>query len=111
MARGRRVACVIRSLVNTRSLQLKYAKVLHESLLVPILTHDSERRILREKEKSRSRAVQMDNLKGLLGIKRMDKVLNSWIKQLFRVTKGVDENIDGYPMVRTYGEDGEQQHC
>ena len=36
----------------------------------------------------------MDNLRGLLGIKRMDRVLNAWIRELCRVTKGVDERID-----------------
>ena len=36
----------------------------------------------------------MDNLRGLLGIKRMDKVPNSRIGQLCGVTEGVEENID-----------------
>ena len=36
----------------------------------------------------------MDNLRGLLSIRRMDKVLNAWIRQLCRVSKGVDEKID-----------------
>ena len=48
----------------------------------------------REKERSRIRAVQMDNFSGLLGIWRMDKVLNAQIMQLRGMTKGVDENID-----------------
>ena len=39
---GRRVAGAIRSLVNGRSLQLECARVLHESLLVPVLTYGSE---------------------------------------------------------------------
>ena len=30
----------------------------------------------------------------MLGIRRMDKVPNAWIKHLYGVTKGVDENID-----------------
>ena len=42
---------------------------------------------------SRIRAVQMDNLRGLLGIRRMDKAPNAWIRQLYVVTKGVDEKI------------------
>ena len=40
------------------------------------------------------RAVQMDNLRGLLGIRRMDRVLNARIRELCRVTKGLDEKID-----------------
>ena len=31
---------------------------------------------------------------GLLGIRRMDKVLNTRTRQLCRVKKGVDEKID-----------------
>ena len=42
MASGRRVAGVMRSLVNARDLQLECARVLHESLLVPVLTYGSE---------------------------------------------------------------------
>ena len=40
------------------------------------------------------RAVQMDNHRGLLGIRRMVKVPNSRIRELWGVTKGVDERID-----------------
>ena len=47
----RRVAGAIRSLVNARSLQLKWARVLHESLLVPVLTYGSETMIWRKKER------------------------------------------------------------
>ena len=60
---GRRVAGAIRSLVNAWSLQLECARVLHESLLVSILMYGSETKIWREKERSRIRAVQMDNLR------------------------------------------------
>ena len=37
----------------------------------------------------------MDNLRGLVGIRRMDKVLNAQIRELCGMTKGVDERIDG----------------
>ena len=69
-------------------------EVWHESLLVPVLMYGSKTMIWREKERSRIRAVQMDNLRGLLGIRRMDNVPNAQIRQLFGVTKGVDEKID-----------------
>ena len=36
----------------------------------------------------------MDNLRGLLGIRRMGRIPNARIRELFRVTKGVDERID-----------------
>ena len=50
--------------------------------------------IWREKERSRIRAVQMDNLRGLCGIRRMNKVLNAWIRELCGVNKGAEERID-----------------
>ena len=48
--------------------------------------------IWREKKRSKIRAVQMDNLRGLLNIRRMDKLPNAWIRQLCWVTKGVAKN-------------------
>ena len=35
----------------------------------------------------------MDNLKGLLGVRRMDRVPNARIRELYGVAKGVDERI------------------
>ena len=43
----------------------------------------------------------MDDLRGLLGIMRMDKVPNAWIRQLCGVTKSVDEKIEG--VLRWFG--------
>ena len=91
---GRRVADVIRSLVNARSVQLECGRLLHESLLVPVLMYGNKTIIWREKERSRIRAIQMDNLRGLLDIRRMDEVSNARTRQLCRVTNGVDEKID-----------------
>ena len=101
MASGRRVAGAIRSLVYARSLQLECARVLHESLLVPVLKYGSEIMIWRKEERSRVRAVEMDNLGGLLSIKGMDEVPNARMRHLFGVTKGVDEKIDG--VLRWFG--------
>ena len=42
VASGRRVAGAIRSLVNARNLQLECGRVLHESMVVPVLTYGSE---------------------------------------------------------------------
>ena len=47
MESGRNIAPAIRSLVNARSLQLDCARVLHQSLLVPILTYGCETMIKR----------------------------------------------------------------
>ena len=65
----------IKSLVNSRDLWLEYL-VLYETLLVAILIYDSEAMLWKEKERSRIRALQMDNLRDLLGIRSMDRFLN-----------------------------------
>ena len=80
IGRGR-VAGTIRSLVNARILQFDCATVLHESLLVLVLTYGSETMIRMEKERPMIWAVRLDNLRGLLGIRRMDKVPNALIRQ------------------------------
>ena len=56
--------CGIISLVNAQGLQLVRAMVSHVALLVPALLYGSGSRIW---------TVQMENLRGLLGIRRMDK--------------------------------------
>ena len=61
---------------------------------MPVFTYGSETTIWREEDRSRITAVQMDNLRDLLGIRRMDKVPNARKRQLCGVTKGVDEKID-----------------
>ena len=40
------------------------------------------------------RAVQMDNLRGEISIRRMSRVPNSRIRELSGVKKGLDERID-----------------
>ena len=64
------------------------ARALHESLLMPVLMYGTETMIWKEKERSRIRGVKMDNLRGLLGIGRMDKVLNAEIKKLCSDERG-----------------------
>ena len=46
------------------------------------------------KRRSRIRAVQMDNFRGLLGIRRKDRVPNARIRELCGAKKGLDERID-----------------
>ena len=49
MASGKKVAVAIRSLVNVKSLLLECVRVLHESLLVPVLTYSGETMIWRRR--------------------------------------------------------------
>ena len=60
-----------------------------------------------EKERSWIREPQIGNLRGLLGIRRMDKVPNSRIRELCGVTKGVAKGLmkvffDGSAMWREW---------
>ena len=63
-------------------------------MLVPVLMYGSETMLWRKKERSRVRAVQMDNLRGLRGIRRMYMVPNARIRELCGVRKGLDGRID-----------------
>ena len=55
--------------------------VLHETLLVPVLVYGNNTMLWKE-ERSRIKVVQMNNLRGLLGIRRMDRVLNTQTREL-----------------------------
>ena len=68
--------------------------LLHETLLVPILIYGNEK-MLWKKERSRIRAVKMDNPREILDIRRMDRIPNALIRELCGVKKGLDERIDG----------------
>ena len=85
VASGRKVAGAIRSMVNVRSQQLKFARVMPETLLLPVLLYSSETMVWREKEMSRISTVQMDSLRYLLSIRRMDRVPNLRIRELCEV--------------------------
>ena len=65
--------------------------------------YGGETRIWKEKERSRVRAVQMYNLRRLLGIRRMDEVPNAWIREMCGVTKGLMKVFsDGSAMWREW---------
>ena len=46
-----------------------------------------------KRKRYRVRAVQIDNLRGLLGFRRMDGVPNARVTELCGVKKGLDESI------------------
>ena len=81
-------------LVNASGLQLECARVLHETLIVPVLMYSSEAVIWKEEERYRIRAVQMDKIRSFLGIRRMDRVPNARIRELCGMAKGVNEKIE-----------------
>jgi len=99
---GRRTVGAIRSLVNARSLSMSVVKVLHEKLLVPVLMYGSETMVWKEKERSKIRAVQMDSLRGVIGVKRVDRMRSERIREMCGITKAMDELIDE-SVLRWYG--------
>ena len=60
---------------------------------MPVLMYGSETMIWK-KERSRIRVVQMDKIRSLLCIRRMDRVLNAWIREMCGMEKGGDERIE-----------------
>jgi hypothetical protein len=102
VSNGRKVSGAIKLMVNVKGLSLKCAKVLHESMLVPVLMYGSETMVWNPKYRSKMQAVQMDNLRGVLGIRRTDKVRNEYIRELCGVDKGINERINE-SMLRWFG--------
>ena len=69
VARERKFLGVIISMVNARGFQLEYPRLPHKTLLSPVLLYGSETMVWKQKERSQIGAVQMDNLRSLLGIR------------------------------------------
>ena len=88
VANERTVESAIISLKNAWSLRLECAKVLYESLLVLVLMHVKGTKVRSEKERSRVRVEQMDNLGGLVGIRRIEILPNAWVGELCGLKKG-----------------------
>ena len=93
MSNERRVAGAIKSLVNAKGLSIECNRVLHENMLVQTLLYGSEVTVWYPKYRSRVQAVQMDNLRSVLGVRRIDKMRNERIRELCGVEKGVLERI------------------
>ena len=87
---GRKVESAIRTQVNDRSLQLECAWMLHEAFLMPVLLYSSETMVWRKNERSTIKDLEMDILRGLLGIIKIDRRPNTRIT----MTKGMNERIN-----------------
>ena len=91
IASGRKIGGVIRSLGNAKGHSFR---VLHKVLFMPVQLYENEIMIWREK-KSWIRAVQMDNLRGLLGVRRMNRVPNAWNRKLCGIVKRLRKLFSG----------------
>ena len=67
VASGKKGEAAIGSLANTRRLQFECARMLYEVLLVLVIFNDSETTVYKEKDRSRTRNVQTENLRGFVG--------------------------------------------
>ena len=72
-------------------MQFECARVLHDTLLVPVLMYGMETMIWKEKERSSIRTIQMNKMRCLLDIRSMDRVPNERMRELCGMAKGVDE--------------------
>ena len=70
----------IKTLVNAKSLSLECITVLSKSLLVHSLLYGNEVMVWKQKYRSKVQTVEMDNLRGMLGVRGIDKMRN----ELFR---------------------------
>ena len=60
---------------------------------MPVLMYGSETIIWKEMQRSRIRAGQMDNIRSLLGIRRVNKDQNTRIMELCGVTKRIVKGL------------------
>ena len=61
---------------------------------MPVLMYGSEKLFWKDKERSTVRVVQVDSLRGWLGIRKIDRVLNTRIRKLWGLKKCLDRRID-----------------
>ena len=70
-------------------------RVLHEGLPMPIFCM-----VRMEEERSRIRDGEIDNLRWLLDIRRMDRIPNARIRELRGVGNGVKASFDGLAILK-----------
>ena len=102
VAQGRKVAGAMQVLVKEKKLSVQAARGLHEGVLVPTLTYGCETLVWHEREKSRVRAVEMDMLRGVCGVRRIDWVRNEVVRERCGVQKSVDQRVEE-SVLRWYG--------
>src|SRR5678815_1121746 len=63
-------------------------------MLLPVLLYSSETMVCNKKYRSKVQCVQMDSLRDVLGVRRIDKMSNERIRELCGVKKWVNERIN-----------------
>ena len=59
---------------------LESARALYESLLAPTILYGNETLYMREQEKSRVRAFEMDYFRKIVGVRKTDKARNTVLR-------------------------------
>ena len=80
--------------MNGRGLRFECERMLQEDLLVLVIKRESETVVWGEKERFRIRGVQMDNLRGWLGIRIVDGMPYIWLTELCGRKKEAGERIE-----------------
>ena len=68
--------------------------MLHEEMPVHVLIYGVEKMVWRKKKKSRIRYLKMDNHIRFMGIRKIDEIPNTLVKELLRVKNLVDDRFD-----------------
>ena len=72
----------IKQLINNRDFRLECARESHEVMLEAVLMYENETVGWKEQERSRIKAVQMNNLPSLLCVRGIGRILNALVRQL-----------------------------
>ena len=73
--------------MDVKRLSLECASVLRDGKLLPVLMYSSKTMVWNKRYRSKVQCVQMDNLRGVLGVRRIDKMRNERITELYCVKK------------------------
>ena len=93
VSNGRQVAGAIESLVKARRLSFERNRVVHESMLLPVVMYGSKEMVWSQNYRSEVQTVQMNYLRRVLGVRKIDKMRNEVIIELCRIKKRLNGKI------------------
>ena len=87
------MAGAIESLVKARRLSFECNRVVHESMLLLVVMYGSKEMVWSQNYRSEVQTVQMNYLRRVLGVRKIDKMRNEVIIELCRIKKRVNGKI------------------
>lgn len=100
---GRKVVSAIREKANAKGLNLECTRLLQESMLILTLKYSNETEV-RKKKKIENKALQIDNLRGMLEVRRIEKIGNKIIRDLSSIKKKSVTEVVSENILRLYGQ-------